>query len=41
MVLSRRETEVTEIGHGANVLPESPLPYGQETSPKRARKTVL
>jgi putative transposase len=41
MVLSRRETEVTEIGDGVNVLQESPLPYGQETSPKRARKAVL
>ena len=41
MVLSRRETEVTDIGDGVNVLQESASPYGQETSPKRARKVVL
>ena len=41
MVLCRRETEVTEIGDGVNVLQASPCAYGDETSPKSARKVVL
>jgi putative transposase len=41
MVLTRRETEVSDIGEGVNVLQESPSAYGQETDPKNARKVVL
>ena len=38
MVLSRRETEVIEMGDGVSVLHESPLPYGRETASKSAAK---
>ena len=38
MVLTRRETGVTEIENGMNVLQEVPSPYGQETSPKSGRE---
>ena len=41
MVLSRRETEVIEMGDGVNVLREAPSPYGQETSSKSDRRVVL
>jgi REP-associated tyrosine transposase len=41
MVLTRRETEVTEIGEGVSVLQESPSAYGQETTPKSVRKALL
>jgi hypothetical protein len=41
MVLSRRDTEVTEIGEGLNVLDESSSPYAQETALKTARKFIL
>jgi Transposase and inactivated derivatives len=41
MVLTRRETEVTEVGEGVSVLQETPLAYGQELTPKSARNAVL
>jgi putative transposase len=41
MVLTRRDTEVTDAGDGVNVLQESPSPYGQETAWKSARNVVL
>ena len=39
MVLSRRDTEVTEIEEGVSV--ESPSRYGQETAAKSARNVIL
>ena len=40
MVLSRRETEVIELGE-ISVLQEALIPCGQETARKSARKVVL
>ena len=36
MILTRRETEVVELGDGVSVLREPPSPYGLETGSKKA-----
>ncbi len=42
MVLTRRETEVADLGEGLlSVLREMASVYGQETGPKSGRKVIL
>jgi putative transposase len=40
LILSRRETEVTQTGVDVWALQEASVPYGQETGPKSGAKTL-